>query len=130
MSFVAELRQKRTHGYDEAAHIIQQTLFSRHNAVQSSLLIFDDAIWHRDQNRLHPVCIVRPKTELPQRQKERWKETVCCVCACVCAHVHVCFMCVCVCLCAHFLSSASEDGSSPILLNPSNVPLSSPQLDS
>ena len=119
MSFDAELRQKRTRGYDEAAHIIQQTLFSRHNAVQSSLLIFDDAIWHRDQNRLHPVCIVRPKTEQPQRQKERWKETVCCVCVCVC-----------VCVCARFLSSASEDGSSPILLNPSNVPLSSPQLDS
>lgn len=108
-------------GHDKAAHIIQQTLFSRHNAVQSSLLIFDDAIWHRDQNRLHPVCIVRPKTELPQRQKERWKERRCVV-LCVC----VCILCV----CAHFLSSASEDGSSPILLNPSNVPLSSPQLDS
>lgn len=71
--------------------------------MQSSLLIFDDAIWHRDQNRLHPVCIVRPKTAASETEKETWKEK---------------------------LSSASEDGSSPILLNPRNVPLSSLWLDS
>lgn len=56
---------------DKAKHIVPRTLFSTDNAVQSCLLTFNDAIWHRDQNRLHPVCIVSPKTELPQRQKAR-----------------------------------------------------------
>lgn len=51
-------------GNGKVAHNIPQTVFRRQNAVQSSLLIFDDAIWHCDQNRLDPVCIVRPKAEL------------------------------------------------------------------
>lgn len=76
---------------DKAKHIIKQTLFSRHNAVQSCLLTFNDAIWHRDQNRLHPVCIVRPKTELPQRQKARWKERQGAVCVFMCRCVHISF---------------------------------------
>ena len=90
---------------------IQQTFFSKHRAVQSKLLIFDDAIWYGDQNRLHPVCIVRPKTELPQRWRERWKER---------RRVS--------CMCSRFLSTAPEDGSRPILLSPSNVPLSFPSV--
>lgn len=61
-------------GCSKAALIIQQTLFSRRNAVQSNLLIFDDAIWHRDQNRLHPVCIVRPETEPHQRRRDGGKD--------------------------------------------------------
>ena len=47
--------------------LIQQTLGSRHNPTP---LMFDDAVWRNDQNRLHPVCIVKSKTELPQRDGE------------------------------------------------------------
>lgn len=81
--------------------------------MQASRLIFDDTIWHRDQNRLHPVCIVRPENRAASETEGEMEGE------------DGVFMCV----RARFLLSASEDGTRPILLNLGNVPLSSLQLD-
>lgn len=62
--------------YHNAELLIQQTLRSPHNPTP---LIFDDAVWRCDQNRLYPVCIVKSKTEQPHRDGEM------CVCVCVLA---------------------------------------------